>query len=92
MSVTAKAQHTPGPWMYKATAGHHDFAIYPEATGRDLALVRDFDEANARLIAAAPELLGALRAVVEELARHEDRVSGAMQLARVTIAKAEGAP
>ena len=51
------AQHTPGPWLSKATAGNHDFAIYPEATGRDVALVRDFHEANACLIAAAPELL-----------------------------------
>lgn len=50
------AKHTPGPWTYKATAGDHDFAIYPEATGRDVALVRDFNEANARLIAEAPAM------------------------------------
>jgi hypothetical protein len=56
--------HTPGPWTYQPTAGNHDFAAYPEATGRDVALVRDFNEANARLIAAAPELLGALRLFV----------------------------
>jgi hypothetical protein len=58
---TETAAHTPGPWAYHATAGNHDFAIYPEATGRDVALVRDFNEANARLIVAAPELLQALR-------------------------------
>jgi hypothetical protein len=64
MSTTQQVQHTPGPWAYQATAGNHDFAIYPEATGRDLALVRDFNEANARLIAAAPDLLAALRALL----------------------------
>jgi hypothetical protein len=53
-------KHTPGPWTYHATAGNHDFSVYPEATGRDVALVRDFNEANARLIAAAPDLLAAL--------------------------------
>lgn len=49
-------QPTPGPWHYHATAGHHDFLIYAEATGRDIALVRDFNEANARLIVKAPEM------------------------------------
>ncbi len=53
--------HTPGPWTYQATAGDHDFSVYSETyqRGRDIALVRNFDEANARLIAAAPELLEA---------------------------------
>jgi hypothetical protein len=53
--VTKK--HTPGPWAYQSTAGNHDFAVYEESTGRDVALVRDFSEANARLITAAPNLL-----------------------------------
>lgn len=44
-------KHTPGPWIYHATAGDHDFSVYPESDGRDVALVRDFNEANARLIA-----------------------------------------
>lgn len=61
MPATTQVAHTPGPWTHKATAGDHDFLIYPEATGRDVALVRDFNEANARLIAAAPDMLEALR-------------------------------
>lgn len=59
--------HTPGPWMYQATAGDHDFLIYPESTGRDVALVRDFNEANACLIAAAPEMYEALQDLVKAL-------------------------
>ena len=47
-------EHTPGPWNYQATAGNHDYVIYGE-DGKDLALVRDFHEANARLIAALPD-------------------------------------
>ena len=60
-------KHTPGPWAYGATAGNHDFAVYSESegTGRDIALVRDFDEANAKLIAAAPEMLDRLSRLVE---------------------------
>lgn len=53
-------QHTSGTWHAK------DGQIYPTETGKTLALIPYFDkdseemEANARLIAAAPELLGAL--------------------------------
>ena len=58
--------HTAGPWNSQATAGNHDYAIYSESEGKDLALVRDFHEANARLIAAAPELLAALEACIAD--------------------------
>ena len=56
--------HTPGPWLYQALAGNHDFAVYTEATGHDVALVRNFNEPNARLIAASPRLLAALKELV----------------------------
>jgi len=49
------------------TAGNHDFLIYPEQPGNAVALVRDFDEANARLIAAAPQLLAACQAALDFL-------------------------
>lgn len=53
--------HTPGKWHAK------DGQIYPQETGKTLALIPYFDaeneeqQANARLIAAAPELLEALQ-------------------------------
>jgi hypothetical protein len=96
VTTEALQGHTPGPWTHKATAGDHDFAVYPEATGRDLALVRDFNEANARLIAAAPEMLEALRDMLADLDMHGiallglDRGPGAMDKARAAIAKAQG--
>ena len=52
-----KTQHTQGAWLT------NEGQIYPEQTGKTLALIPYFDEnndeqdANAKLIAAAPELL-----------------------------------
>ena len=54
-------EHTPGPWNCQALAGEHDFAIYNAEDGSDIALARNFHEPNARLIAAAPDLLEALK-------------------------------
>lgn len=55
---TSKTAHTPGPWSMRATpeSSNHDFAV---DIGRDY--VGLFVEADARLIAAAPELLEALQ-------------------------------
>jgi hypothetical protein len=58
-------KHTPGPWAISkhATPEHSpQFGVYPEG-GRDLAIVKgDNAKADAKLIAAAPDLLDALRA------------------------------
>jgi hypothetical protein len=49
--------HTPGEWITK------EGSIYPQETGKTLAFIPYFDkedkeqEANAKLIAAAPEML-----------------------------------
>ena len=59
-------KNTPGPWSYGASAGNHDYLIYSETRQNALAYVRDFDEPNACLISAAPDLLSALIAVVEK--------------------------
>lgn len=90
-------KHTPGPWYYAGLAGDHDFGIYPESTGRDIALVRDFNEANARLIAAAPDMLAALenaRNVLAGLACGDltriHRSSPTLEEVREAIRKATG--
>lgn len=96
MTDHAMTGHTPGPWDYQATAGNHDFSVYGGETGRDIALVRDFDEANARLIAAAPDLL----AFAQYVAARPPKASRGMtareelehitEMARAAIEAAEG--
>jgi hypothetical protein len=65
-----KDQHTPGPWAI-ARCGENDpkpCGIYSEgiATGMvcSIGTQHESAQANARLIASAPELLEALRAMV----------------------------
>lgn len=97
------AQHTPGPWVYRRSfdsSARRDIWTAADATGhRELvATIPDADgdyiNADARLIAAAPELLAALRAA-EEWAEHieddESRVPVDVRLAmRAAIARATG--
>ena len=54
-------KHTPGPWT--ATADPYSDVVV-DASGREIVVVMDPNgEANARLIAAAPDLLEALESV-----------------------------
>lgn len=95
-------QHTPGPWHC-----HHWPAAAPELnTARESAFVVKArrisslaeSDADARLIAAAPDLLPALREAADLIAwqadhstgEHKARLRGAMVRARAAIAKAEG--
>ena len=62
-SIEAKQAHTPGPWETSRDAvpeGHVQITVYAEATGDRVATVFD-REANAPLIAAAPDLLAACK-------------------------------
>lgn len=97
--------HSPGPWEYndpeKFTQGHGKFseiAVYArgnafpwrmaEVQGPDMAT----EIANARLIAAAPELLAACQAVLASLGRAQCNLPAealrAVDMARAAIAKA----
>ncbi len=62
-------KHTPGPWE----VSHTDQCTYVGATEMCIAEIFDESEgsyeANARLIAAAPELLAALRTIHEAALR-----------------------
>lgn len=87
-------QHTPGPWAFVAegtayainthdSEGHVDAYIADTIGG----LGPDVDLANARLIAAAPDLLYALEFV---MSAHGEQLSTAFEYAQRAIAKAEG--
>lgn len=87
------SRHTPGPWQLhrrgsmRACDGAHDTAdgCRTLAEAEILNMPRAEAEANARLIAAAPELLGAL-----QLIRQSSGDPVIEQIAETAIAKAEG--
>lgn len=105
-----EAKHTPGPWVKCREDGdHRSFYVFTKeqidawpAQGDSMdyciamaGLNHDNFEANARLIAAAPELLEALQAMqssfhgVEWMEPHMHQAS---EMARSAIAKATGQP
>jgi hypothetical protein len=73
-AMTQTAQHTPGPWNYSRRAdGNYNLLGYGDDK-LNLAVIKYFNllnerekesEANARLIAAAPDMLAALQSIVE---------------------------
>ena len=100
----SEAKHTPGPWSIDgggsviSSDAVTDLAILNMANPRFSWGGSDFStkshrEANARLIAAAPELLDALRfcaAVCAGEIMHKQGLIDALEKARSAIAKATG--
>lgn len=84
---TGMTTHTPGPWSVIGTNVSGQSLTVAE-TYLDEFVSRKTAEANARLIAAAPELLEAAKAMLDPLLV-QDRVFWARKL-RAAIAKAEG--
>lgn len=97
-------QHTPGPWVYHVVGHFLDYEIRGPKS-EDIASVNPSDgaddpefypaEANARLIAAAPDLLNAVKAALPILLTAEEglpRLRERIQVCRDAIAKAEGRP
>ena len=101
------AQHTPGPWtvelsmntwgdymVLEATNEWGDRDTPPDGMSDDEAT--KIDEANARLIASSPDLLAALRDMVEFCATNDNFIDGEFPVpefitqAHAAIAKAEG--
>ena len=97
-------KHTPGPWKAHPTglarSGLPEYEIHWSDIGECIA-ERVHGEAEAHLIAAAPELLKALREVAQTLAWHQHgecrgfsdylfSTADALSMARAAIAKATG--
>jgi hypothetical protein len=91
-------QHTPGPWTPHFAA---NAVTYTVNVGDSPELLRSRDgfsvevygsnvKADIRLIAAAPELLAALRNALADLEQFGDRFCDVVDAARAAIAKAEG--
>lgn len=91
------AQHTPGPWRYEYDDNGF-FEITSEVIARRVAFTQrqgDTDEANARLIAAAPELLDVMHWWLQQMADDACDDMGKLlddmsKKARAAIAKATG--
>jgi hypothetical protein len=82
--MTTQAKHTPGPWSLEAVKDY----MRPHDTGIDSEIPESI--ANAHLIAAAPDLLAALRVIAEDGKRNGWIPSFHWGEARAAIAKAEG--
>ena len=86
-------KHTPGPWNYDRSG----YSLYVNS-GRELVTALSMDgkrletsEANARLIAAAPDMLNALMDFVSYFGHDNDNgLDEMLTNARAAIAKATG--
>lgn len=87
-------QHTPGPWNYCQESIDPEWWIVTLKGGLVVANVNAHhnQEANARLIAAAPELLAALTALVADFDKSVQTTDPMLVDARAAIAKTTGAP
>lgn len=93
------ASHTPGPWVLgecrRMTVGGFGFPV-ADKDGNTPAFVASWRDnaaeegsANARLIAAAPDMLAALKAA-ERWMSGEGIATDALDMVRAAIARAEG--
>lgn len=105
-AVTSGQSHTPGPWFWALDnsdrctslmrSGSGDYVICPQADVSDYGLSvspwNDLSEEDAHLIAAAPELLAALRNLTENIMHAWPSLAHLEPLvvARAAIARAEG--
>lgn len=98
---TADLAHTPGPWEWDGPVWSYDsdneapWLIQSESDHRVFVLmgsIRCNNKADARLIAAAPDLLHALKALLAETTGPEEvwAEGSAVEHARAAIAKATG--
>lgn len=99
------AQYSPGPWHLKETESSFLIEAQPHLKHKDAYVARiswwtrsegcptqEESEANARLIAAAPELLEALKVLVQDADKYTGtrfaRIDALFDKARAVIAKA----
>jgi len=84
-------KHTPGPWRHEMYPDTNYARIFMFPDSND-SLAGYCGEANARLVATAPELLEACKAVVKfwDSITEEDCVNNIHVQARIAIAKATG--
>ena len=100
-----KTGHTPGPWKVKwagKLVNMYGWCVYPDSIKSYLLPIawafpcdmeddgKKTEEANARLIAAAPELLAALESLLSAAEEDGGDLDGPIEQAKAAIAKAKG--
>lgn len=93
-------KHTPGPWSYRETGSSDTYAIECNlshmkhlSTEERVARVETLNEANARLIAAGPDMLEALEFVERILNSRSGQdmgLSQAFEIVQAAIRKTRG--
>lgn len=94
--------HTPGPWYVVLNGQQIEVHSHDNTNAREWTIARNLREYDARLIAASPDLLAALKRVLAILqqpatvALDNQIVAGDLALARDTVTRAlslaEGQP
>lgn len=85
------ASHTPGPWSYRGRDGNGARPVVSSESANMIVATLSYGpegEANARLIAAAPDLLAELAALVHDIEVGITVTDGMLADARAAIAKA----
>lgn len=85
------SKHTPGPWRTSYDRRERKHSVVGDGmwfAKISWTVISDRNEADAKLIAAAPDLLDALKAAVAQLERHG--FDGLSSGANAAISKAEG--
>jgi hypothetical protein len=69
--MNTNSNHTPGPWKLAVGVIEPDKVWREDENGNETLIARGIENpADAPLIAAAPELLGALQSIAENLQNH----------------------
>ena len=85
-----KATHTPGPWKVSENGCDIETAHKDSPTGICTMFAYEKSDADAAIIAAAPELLEALEALTKWVTMNTGAIPGELLNANTIIAKAKG--
>jgi activator of 2-hydroxyglutaryl-CoA dehydratase len=92
-------KHTQGKWNVKEARenlnGLSSFVSYQVVNDDEVVIAKETTEANANLIAAAPEMLKSLKLILDEcravtVTGYHNKLMNIWEMAEETIAKAEG--
>lgn len=90
---TKTTQHTPGPWKVSVPIRGDKYAVWTrnhsDFEGPKVVVSRELNEADAKLIAAAPEMIAMLKHLVSLDHDDIDNLESIKESARELIAKTE---